>query len=159
MLCPNCGNEVPEGKFCLSCGSPLPSPGDYGSASNNLHQVIGGKEYDLSLLLHATEKERGKMVMTIHKETGFDFGAIYKILDGASEKSGIKMQNHTTQKENEAHCPRCGSTSLSADKKGFGFGKAAVGSVLAGPVGLLAGGIGAKKIEITCLNCGYRFKP
>lgn len=51
-----------------------------------------------------------------------------------------------------ASCPRCGSTSLSINKQGYGAGKA----ILFGP---LAGTIGMNKLRITCLNCGYKFKP
>lgn len=58
-----------------------------------------------------------------------------------------------------ACCPKCGSTSLTANKKGYGLGKAAVGAVIAGPVGLVGGAVGANKIRVTCLNCGHRFKP
>lgn len=61
--------------------------------------------------------------------------------------------------DNQARCPRCGSTSLSANKKGFGMGKAAVGTLAFGVIGgALAGSIGAKKIEVTCLKCGKKFK-
>ncbi len=52
-------------------------------------------------------------------------------------------------------CPRCGSTQISADKKGFGVGKAVVGAAVAGPIGLVAGNIGAKKVRVTCLKCGH----
>lgn len=59
-----------------------------------------------------------------------------------------------------ACCPKCGSISLSAQKKGFGVGKAAAGVFLTGGVaGALAGGIGANKLEITCLACGHKFRP
>jgi len=54
-------------------------------------------------------------------------------------------------------CPKCGSTSISADKKGFSAGKAAAGAILAGPIGLAAGGLGANKVQITCLNCGHQW--
>ncbi len=57
-----------------------------------------------------------------------------------------------------AYCPRCKSTSLSADKKGFGIGKAVVGAGLIGGLGLTAGNIGAKKVRVTCLKCGYQFR-
>lgn len=60
--------------------------------------------------------------------------------------------------EDEIRCPKCGSTQLTANKKGFGIGKALVGGLLTGGIGLLAGGIGSKKIEITCLKCGKKFK-
>lgn len=57
-----------------------------------------------------------------------------------------------------ACCPKCGSTSLSANKKGFGIGKAVVGaSLLWNPIGLVAGNLGAKKVRVTCLNCGKQF--
>ena len=51
----------------------------------------------------------------------------------------------------------CGSTSISADKKGFGVGKAVVGVAIAGPIGLVGGNIGAKKVRVTCLNCGHQW--
>lgn len=63
------------------------------------------------------------------------------------------------KKNGVACCPKCGSTSISANRKGFGVGKAAAGAFLAGPYGLVAGGIGSKKVVITCLNCGYQWKP
>lgn len=56
-----------------------------------------------------------------------------------------------------AKCPRCGSASVSASTRGFGIGKAVVGAYIAGPIGLLAGNIGAKKVRITCLNCGHQW--
>jgi tellurium resistance protein TerD len=55
-------------------------------------------------------------------------------------------------------CPKCNSSQLSVDKKGFGLGKAATGGLLLGPVGLLGGLIGSKKIQITCLKCGHTWK-
>lgn len=58
-----------------------------------------------------------------------------------------------------ACCPKCGSTSISANKKGFGFGKAVVGAAVAGPVGLVGGTLGSNKMIITCLNCGHKYKP
>lgn len=65
-------------------------------------------------------------------------------------------------KENRANgiacCPKCGSTSLAANKKGFGVGKAVTGAFIAGPFGLIAGNMGAKKVWVTCLNCGHRWK-
>jgi len=48
---------------------------------------------------------------------------------------------------------------ISSGQKGFGLGKAAVGALLLGPVGLLGGMLGRKKIELVCQACGYRWKP
>ena len=56
-------------------------------------------------------------------------------------------------------CPKCGSEQLSANKRGFSGGKALAGALLVGEIGLLAGTHGKNNIEITCLNCGKKFKP
>lgn len=59
----------------------------------------------------------------------------------------------------ELYCPKCGSDKLTANAKGFSAGKAAVGGVLTGGIGLLAGFHGKGNIIITCLSCGNKFKP
>jgi len=60
---------------------------------------------------------------------------------------------------NQISCPKCDSTQLSANKKGFSGKKAVAGAVLTGGVGLLAGTIGSNKIVITCLGCGHQWQP
>lgn len=62
------------------------------------------------------------------------------------------------KKEGIPYCPRCHSTHLTAQRKGFGLIKAVIGLILIAPYGLLAGFIGSRKIELICLNCGHRFK-
>lgn len=52
-------------------------------------------------------------------------------------------------------CPKCKSRETTFNKEGFGVGKAAVGAILTGGIGLLAGGIGKNKIRITCMKCGH----
>jgi len=56
-------------------------------------------------------------------------------------------------------CPRCNSSLIEYNKKGFGLGKAVVGGVIAGGVGLLAGFLGSSKIKANCLSCGKIFDP
>ena len=76
-----------------------------------------------------------------------------------TSKPQSKRERIKENKQNGvACCPKCGSTSLSANKKGFGIGKAVVGAALTGGIGLVAGNIGAKKVWVTCLNCGHRWK-
>jgi bilin biosynthesis protein len=55
------------------------------------------------------------------------------------------LSSNEPQREEPLKCKRCGSTHLYAGDKGFGLGKAAIGSFLIGPVGLLGGLIGSKK--------------
>ncbi|MFY9140618.1 MAG: hypothetical protein WAO30_07665 [Thermacetogeniaceae bacterium] len=67
----------------------------------------------------------------------------------------IKPPEHP---EDLIKCPRCGSTQFHTGDKGYSVGKAAVGGILIGAVGLLGGLIGSKKTMITCLKCGYRWQ-
>lgn len=63
------------------------------------------------------------------------------------------------ENDNQLYCPFCGSTHLTANKKGFGAGKALTGAVLTGGIGLLAGFIGSGNVKVTCLKCGRQWKP
>lgn len=63
------------------------------------------------------------------------------------------------EQEDKLYCPKCGSSQLVANKKGFGAGKALGGAILTGGVGLLAGFIGSGKVKVTCLKCGSTWEP
>lgn len=78
-----------------------------------------------------------------------------KMLQMQQQKDRITQMN----REGIPYCPKCYSPNLSAHKKGFGVGKAAAGAILAGPLGLAAGGFGSGRVKITCLKCGHQFKP
>lgn len=55
-------------------------------------------------------------------------------------------------------CPKCAMgylTALGERKGGFSGGKAALGVILTGPIGLAAGALGKKKVTYCCNNCGY----
>ena len=55
-------------------------------------------------------------------------------------------------------CPKCGMGYLKAIGErtgGFSGGKAALGAVIAGPIGLAAGVLGKKKTTYQCSRCGY----
>ena len=54
-------------------------------------------------------------------------------------------------------CPRCSSAHVQGARRGFGAGKAVGGGLLLGPVGLLAGFLGSKRVELACLNCGAQW--
>lgn len=61
--------------------------------------------------------------------------------------------------DNIASCPKCGSTSITANKKGFSLAKGAAGVVAVGAIGVVAAGHGKNKVIVTCLNCGHQWKP
>jgi hypothetical protein len=56
-------------------------------------------------------------------------------------------------------CPKCQSFNtmemVSERTGGFSGGKAVVGAVLLGPVGLLGGALGKKKVLYQCSKCRY----
>ena len=60
----------------------------------------------------------------------------------------------------EVKCPKCGSSQITANKKGFSTGRAIAGGLLTGNiwVAAAAGGIGMNEIQITCLSCGQTWK-
>jgi hypothetical protein len=61
--------------------------------------------------------------------------------------------------ENLVRCPKCKSTQITANKKGFSVGKAAAGVLLTGGVGVVAGAIGSNSVKVTCLSCGNSWSP
>ncbi|MBQ2941505.1 MAG: hypothetical protein IJD97_04645 [Clostridia bacterium] len=56
-------------------------------------------------------------------------------------------------------CPMCGEMtrwrSVDTAHKGFSVGKAAIGGILLGPVGLVGGALGKKKTTYCCGKCGF----
>lgn len=56
-------------------------------------------------------------------------------------------------------CPKCRQMhsiqAVGERKGGFSGGKAIAGAVLFGPVGLVGGALGKKKIIYQCSKCGY----
>ena len=68
------------------------------------------------------------------------------------------QQVQQAQQEEYLCCPKCGSRELHAEHKGFSGGKALAGALVTGGIGLLAGTIGSRDTQITCLKCGNKFK-
>lgn len=56
----------------------------------------------------------------------------------------LKAKLAKLDEEGTPYCPKCYSTSLSANKRGWKW---------------TTGLIGSGKILITCMKCGHRFKP
>ena len=80
-------------------------------------------------------------------------------LEKAFEKLKREIDATCRRAENaissSTRCPRCASTNVTAQRKGFGLGKAVAGGVLLGPIGLLGGFVGSAGIRLTCLSCGH----
>ena len=76
-----------------------------------------------------------------------------------AEKAAKKQRIAELEASGKVYCPKCLSTEVTAQKKGFGFVRGALGAAVGLDVGMIAGGIGSKKIVLTCLKCGYQWKP
>ena len=76
----------------------------------------------------------------------------------ACPNCGNPINLQPQQEEEYLCCPKCGSRELHAEHKGFSGGKALAGAILTGGIGLLAGTIGSKDTQITCIKCGNKFK-
>lgn len=162
MFCPECGKEV-NGKFCCYCGSPLLNVETKSITTPQNNNI------DYDLILKECEYDKEKAAIRLKKETGLKYRECQKLLSASYNRyiaanpkpinEPPKEFKNPWEEDATVRCPKCGSTSLSADKKGFGFGKGAAGLIVAGPVaGLLAGGIGSKGVTVTCLSCGHQFK-
>ncbi|MGL4519556.1 MAG: hypothetical protein ACRCUJ_07770 [Phocaeicola sp.] len=70
----------------------------------------------------------------------------------------VTIVKEETKDQRRLLCPKCLSKELHTEHKGFSGAKALGGVVLAGGIGLLAGTIGSSDVQITCLECGNKFK-
>ena len=77
-----------------------------------------------------------------------------KIISSFPESQQVSTAKTSENENNAAKCKYCGSTSLQAMKRGAKVGRAVVGALLVGPLGIAAGGVGMNNIKIVCLNCG-----
>lgn len=57
-------------------------------------------------------------------------------------------------------CPSCGAVDewniVGTGNQGFSVGKAAIGGLLLGPIGLVGGALGKKKVVYYCRNCQFQ---
>ena len=143
--CPFCAETIKkEAIVCRYCSRDLPNE------SSASHALLASDVEDKvsciachALILKSTAKRfKGKCAMC-HKSS--------KSLFGVSSTGGKRTSS-------KPKCPRCQSTEIAYNKKGFGAGKAVVGGVLTGGIGILAGFIGSNKILATCVSCGHSWK-
>ena len=153
VFCTKCGKENrASSKFCGYCGNPFTAfVSDQNMSSNMTKEDMDIAYYKADLLMKQQALNLREEELKIRKE---ELKEAKKISD--QQKKQLRLQR--LQYYSEAKCPRCGSTSLSGNKKGYGIGKGLIGASVVGPIGLVAGNIGSKKVIVTCMNCGYKYK-
>ncbi|MDD6485268.1 MAG: zinc ribbon domain-containing protein [Clostridiales bacterium] len=169
--CPECGGKVSDkAPTCIHCGYPLQEQTEqqirycpYCGKTNNIESTFCGycgKSFVKSEASHGLVPSGNNEVTNIMDyKNDLDMpNDMIRLQQAQIIQQQRQLEEQRRQFEAQAKCPRCGSTSLSGGKQGFGVGKAVAGVVLFGGVGALAGGIGANKTVVTCMNCGYKFK-
>lgn len=137
-VCPNCLQRLTsDGKYCMHCGTSYP---DF----DNSQQSVALRQQQIQLKMQLASLAAQQREIAIQQQQ-------------------LDMQNK--QFDAMVKCPKCGSTSISSNKKGYGVVKgaagAALGTLVATPLviaGLGAGNIGRQKVLCTCMKCGHRFK-
>lgn len=145
IFCTKCGKENrATSKFCGYCGNPFTSFVTERAENRNMTK----EDMDLAYYKASLQMQQQELQMKQQE------------LEEArrqSEQQERQLQLQQQQYNSMMKCPRCGSTSLSGNKKGYGVGKGLVGAALFGPFGLVAGNLGAGKVKVTCMKCGYKF--
>lgn len=136
IYCSQCGRKnKADSAFCGYCGHPFSQIAAHKPTLSKEEIDLAYYKANLQMQQQALEETR--------KQT-------------EQQRQQLELQQEQYRKMKK--CPRCGSTSLATNKKGYGIGKGVVGAALLGPIGLVAGNIGSHKVMVTCMNCGYKFK-
>lgn len=147
-ICLNCGDKLlPDAKKCPTCGAKAK---DFPVVDKGDEQQI---EVLISQAIHPKDSLAPKWKKRLETKE-----SVWTNAKMPTKREAVKARIEENKSTGVACCPKCGSTSLSANKKGFGVGKAAVGVFTVGILGAAAGGIGSGKVVVTCLNCGHRWK-
>ncbi|SHJ84482.1 Double zinc ribbon [Anaerocolumna jejuensis DSM 15929] len=155
MICPYCSKDIPDdSRFCVNCGKKLTE-----TYSNSCRCTSCGSQIraDDKFCVNCGSPVSSTAVKSSDTDLAFQKAQL-QIQAMSLKAQQEQLQLQQKQYASMPKCPRCGSTSLSGNKKGFGIGKAVVGAWAFGPLGLVAGNIGAKKVTVTCLSCGKQFK-
>lgn len=146
MFCTKCGKENrADSAFCGYCGNPFTSFVADRPETGELTKT------DMDLAYYRANLQMQQQALQMQQQE----------LEEARKQTEQQRQQLRLQRkqyDEMMKCPRCGSTSLSGNKKGYGVGKGVVGAALLGPIGLVAGNIGSGEVMVTCMKCGYKFR-
>ena len=149
IKCPECGKEVSDKALtCVHCGCPL--------VKKN-HCIINGVDVDCSFLFDSRYEDIEIKELIMIEKTNLDAGVADKIVEEWVKKGEIppvfngKISTYEEESRqamerinNQLHCPKCGSTSITTGARGVNW---------------FWGFIGANKTVNRCGKCGYTWKP
>ncbi len=162
-ICLNCGDKLLDAaKKCPTCGTkdkgfPVVDSSDKERIREIISSVPHPKEIgEANWKINLDTKDMKTMDAVRYRMGG---ESRQRILESREEELRLARLEKQLDKEGIPYCPKCHSTALTANKKGFGFGKAIAGGMISLPVGIISGAVGSRKIQITCLKCGHQFSP
>lgn len=146
MFCTQCGKENHSGsKFCGYCGAQIVAV----AVKNKRIEEMTKDEIDIAYYQANLHMQQQALQLQQRE---------LELARKQADQQRQQLEEQRRQYDAMMKCPRCGSTSLSGNKKGYGIGKGVVGAAMLGPIGLMAGNIGSKKVIVTCMKCGHKFK-
>lgn len=174
--CVHCGTNLSNiANFCFNCGKSCNNE-PINSVEMDIHEklkAISNSSNDPRILDNiqviqsasgysdGVKKLRANELLENQLITQIEYDNLISHLDiievNLTQQDKINILKKEATDNGVACCPKCGCTTLSANKKGFGIGKAVIGAAVTGGIGLIAGNKGAKKVRITCLNCGKQW--
>ena len=156
MFCPNCGNNCFDAKFCPNCGNSL------NKELINVNPIVNAEmppqPINVAYYVRKYAPNREAAIAALRADTGMSAVEAIDAVDAVFTKNGqpsfadlakkddkLPTKKETLAKKREelkdsgqVYCPKCLSTSISANRKGFGIGKAVIGLSVAGGLGLTA---------------------
>lgn len=184
MFCINCGNKLDDNaKFCPNCGAPtgqtanasIKKENQETSAVPNYPMEVNGVIINAVEVAYKTRLfEKTGLMKT--SETVDELCDITGINTWKATNVALEMYNNNELREiveqyrlghpvtvnininendGQIRCPKCHSNQIEIDKQGFSAGKALVGGILTGGIGLVAGFHGKNKRKGKCLHCGH----
>ena len=176
MFCPNCGNDCGSFKFCPECGARLSVQEQFPvpavqvcekDAPESIYQTsVNGQQIDMLDVVCKYGASKNRTYAHLKREYGISKSQAKELLTQYYEQIATGNPKYSfgvsygqeLGASRQACCPRCCSTSIFANQKGFSYSRGAIGAAFGLDVGLIAGGIGSKKVICTCLKCGYQWK-
>ena len=120
-------------------------------------------EVDLELYYEKYRADRTLAMEALQMDIGISTEDAKKVADYIFHLHGdadlIERRKRELDAAGIAYCPRCMSTSITAQKRGFNYRRAAVAGLVSPASYLIWGGIGAGKLQCFCQKCGYIWEP
>ena len=143
----------------------------YANINPAIHRRVLAKELaipqlaavELDQYFDRYKSDREQAVTALRADIGVTEKKARKAIDYIFQQHGDP--DLTERRKNEmdaagiAYCPRCLSTSITAQKRGFNYLGASATAVIGPSTSLLVGSLGKDRVQCLCQKCGYLWEP